>query len=168
MELDAQAGAFSGLRLKALLLSGDKYNLGIEGMYGGSMFASSALFPKTYGGGVRSEFYLSSSKSHAWMISPGLSGYYVPANRLNQREAQDFGEALGQAIGSALSEVPTRVVLISPNVDINWLYQFSRHFGFVAGLKVGAVMALNGTSSSNEELAGKLYPDLGLYIGTRF
>lgn len=167
-ELDAQGGLFSGLRLKAMLLSGDSYNIGIEGMYGGSTFANSAIFPTTYGVGVRSEFYLSSGRSHAWMISPGLDGYYVPAHPYTAAPAQDFGSALGQAFAAAFSDVPTRVVLLAPNVDINWLYQFSRHFGFVAGVKVGAAISLNGMSSTGEDLTGKINPDLGLYIGTRF
>lgn len=167
-ELDAQAGAFMGLRLKAIVFSGDSYNLAIEGLAGGSTFANSALFPTTYGGGVRTEFYLTSGKSHAWMISPGLAGYYVPAKSFKASEPQDWSQAIGQALASALLDVPTRVVLVSPNVDINRMFQFSRHFGFVVGAKVGAAIALNGTNSLGESLAGKVNPDIGLYIGTRF
>jgi hypothetical protein len=101
------------------------------------------------------------------MISPGLDGYYVPASRISRPETQNFGEAIGQAIQSVFYEVPTRVLAVSPNVDINWVYGRER-LSFVAGVKIGLAVALNGTNSDNESLQGKLYPDLGLYVGTRF
>ena len=167
-ELDAQAGVFSGLRLKALLVSGQTYNLGIEGMLGGSEFARAAFLPTTYGGGIRAEFYLSSGPKHAWMISPGIDGYYLPAMQVQGSQPQDIGQAIGQAIATAMVEVPTRVVVVSPNVDVNWLYQYSAHFGVVLGARVGLATAVNGENDSGQSLAGMSTPDLGLYVGARF
>lgn len=149
--------------------NGSKKNCKISDLAGGSLFANSALFPATYGGGIRSEFYLSSDhESKAWLLSPGVDGYYIPANPSNNGQPQDLGQAVGQAITTALIEVPTRVMLVSPNVDLNYLHQFSPHFCFVAGLRLGVAVGINGTNIDNENQAGKMTPDAGLYIGTRF
>lgn len=169
LELDAQYGSFAGFRLKVFVASGNSYHLAIEGMAGGSGFANSGLFPATYGVGVRSEYYLASGVSHAWMLSPGLDGYYVPANPYRPSDnTQDIGQALGQALATAFTDVPTRVVLLSPNVDVTWTIQMAQHLSFVVGAKLGAVIALNGTTSAGENLVGKVTPDVGLFIGTRF
>jgi hypothetical protein len=168
VEIDTHAGAFLGFRMKAFVYSNDLFNLAVEGVWGGSIFANGAIFPTTFGGGLRSEFYLSNSGNHSWMLSPGLGFYYVPAAPYVGSGSDDLGSAIGDAFGSALEDVPTRVASLSPSVDINWLYQFQPHFGFVAGVRVGAVVLLNGRNTLDEELAGKILPDYGLYIGLRF
>jgi hypothetical protein len=168
VEVDAQGGALSGLRLKAFPLSMSGFNLALEGMVGGSGFARSTLFDITYGAGVRGEFYLSSGPHHAWMISPGVDGYYVPASPLDLSSARNADQVIGQGLDYVFFGRPTSVMLLSPNVDLNWLYQASPHFGFVTGLRVGAAVAMNGMTRYGEALAGKLYPDVGFYIGTRF
>lgn len=148
VQLDVQAGVFSGLRLKGLIYSADTYNLAVEGLYGGSLFAENAFFPPTYGAGFRTELYLFSATNHAWIVSPGLNAYWVPR---------------WQEAGSLFGSVTQTMISLAPTIELNWLYQFAPHFGVVIGGKLGAAFMLSGLS----RMGGIWHPDGGLYLGFR-
>lgn len=170
LEIDAQGGFFDGLRIRAFMPSAGAWSFGIEGMAGVSFFSIPPIaVPLTYGAGARAVLNLASGPRHAWLISPGIDGYYIPASRFHPTTApQSPDDLFVQDLASALTDIPTRIVLLSPNVDFSWMYQLGRHFDLVAGARVGVATAVNGSDSTGRSLAGLVNPDLGLYIGARF
>ncbi|MDR3414621.1 MAG: hypothetical protein P4L83_00410 [Nevskia sp.] len=144
VELDLLLGVFIGARVKGIVYSANSFNLAIEGLAGYSFLGFdlfSARNTTTYGGGIRSEFVLASAGRHALMLSPGLDVYDLPSD------------------GSAW---------LAPNVDLNGLYQISRHFGLVYGLKGGAAIDLRGSRTYPALTRGDTGADAELYIGARF
>lgn len=156
VEFDAQAGLLTGGRLKVFISSSPTANLAVEGIYGGSFFASTLSMPSTFGAGVRLEAVIGSGPSHAWHLAPGLNVYFVPRQIIGPNDGSWVG-----GLARALVDVPTNVFLLSPNFDLSWMLQAGRHLGLVVGLKVGFGVSMSGRN------LGQVLPDLGLYLGVR-
>lgn len=130
--------------------------------YGGSV-----LFDGMYGFGVRIQHTVRDfgAKDHL-MVSPGLGVHIVPRwGAYETRYDSSFGYSYSNYSYNAL-------YYLAGDIDISWLHDFSPHFGFEFGIKVGIAGRLSGNVGHDYPsgiMWGKdLYPILSIYSGFRF
>lgn len=130
--------------------------------YGGSV-----LFEVMYGFGVRVQHTVRDfgAKDHL-MVNPGLGVHVVPQwGAYTTRYDSYYGYNISEYSYNAL-------YYLAGDIDISWLHDFSPHFGFELGLKVGIAGRLSGNVGNTYPrgiMWGKdLYPILSIYSGFRF
>jgi hypothetical protein len=113
----------------------------------GTSYGSSGVI----GLGGRVQYALASG---AWgdhlLVSPGLDLMFLG-------EDGDHGHHPREA-----------VTYLAPTVDISWLHDFDRSFGWELGVHAGIGIGLGGRDEDNEPAGGKLTPIISVYTGVRF
>jgi hypothetical protein len=119
-------------------------------------YAGSELFDFMAGGGVRVQFTAASSpgRGDALIIAPGLGMHFLPATE-----------------GGLLSYQSTRRGYVAADVDISWLHDFGKRFGYELGIKLGVAGRMFGTSDDHNDFSlfgSKGFPIINLFSGFRF
>ena len=136
VSIDLHLGLFTGLRVAILPYSDENLTVAVEGFYG----SLALLFGTAYGGGVRVQYRVASVTSNALLISPGVNVYFSPPSG-----GFIFGHTDNQ-------------VYVLANADISWLHEFTSHFGFELGARLGGGF----------ELSSQPLPQFELFTGVRF
>jgi hypothetical protein len=117
------------------------------------VFAGSELFDLMAGGGVRLQFTRDgNSRGDAFLLSPGLGIHVVPHSE--------------STAGSRLTET-----FAAADVDLSWVHDFSEHFGYELGLKLGIAGRLAGDGDrpfTFTTFNKDFFPILNIYSGFRF
>jgi hypothetical protein len=130
--------------------------------YGGSV-----LFDGMYGFGVRVQHTVRDfGTSDHLMVSPGLGVHILPQwATVEKRYDPNYGFSYYDCSYNSL-------YYLAGDIDISWLHDFSPHFGFEFGVKVGLAGRVSGTVGRDYPrgvMWGKdLYPILSIYSGLRF
>ena len=161
LALNIALGQPSVGRVGVKVLNRENNSLWLEA-YGGS-----ALFDSMYGFGVRLQHTAwTLGNGDTFFISPGLGVHILPdwyASRIwrpsHYRYYQDYRDR------NALS-------YLAGDVDFSWLHDFSPHFGFELGLKLGIAGRFSGDVGdvypSGVMWGRNLYPIVAMYSGFRF
>ncbi len=144
----------TGARLQGKIWSDENKSVVLEAAAGEGF--TSAGFNTTYGAGARLQINLAEDHAHknALFVSPGLDVYLLTTTP---------GEGGTDAL------VPyTNVYFVGANVDVAYVHQFARHFGWDIGLHGGAAVGLAGTGTTGADAAGSISPEVSLFTGFRF
>jgi hypothetical protein len=155
--LALQLGNFTGLRAQFIPFHGENFSVAVEG-FAGASFLPEIMPRETFGGGVRVSFTAAADAegNDALLVSPGVDFYF-----LNGTPGRGLSEYSGYG----------HVYYLATNADVSWVHQFSKHFAFELGARVGAAVAVNDGDPKRDELeslAGQVVPELGLFTGVRF
>lgn len=153
--VDLLAGLLTGVRVRIPTFPfGERARVVLEGMYGGVV--SEAGIGTMVGGGVRVQINVAQDRdgNDALMISPGIDVIAL-WDETPDTGWIDFGP-------------DSTVYLLSGNVDISWVHEFSRHFGLELGARLGGSVGLSGLTSGGEPAAGTFSPELSVFVGLRF
>jgi hypothetical protein len=164
VEVDGQAGFFSGVRAKGFIADTGGVKLAIEGMYGSSAFSRYDVYQTTWGLGARGEWTVDSGPSHSWILAPGLDVYYLPEDKKTSS-----GDSLDNDFFTGLFGVaPSPQFAISPNIDAQWLLAMASHLDLVVGIRAGISIVVTPVNAGYTSPDAKVYPDVGLFVGLRF
>jgi len=128
-------------------------------------FAGSVLWNGMYGFGVRMQHNaLNFRNGDQLMISPGVGVHILPSWEAYEHNIWHWGE--NNTYSNTLHAV-------YGDVDVSWLHDFSPHFGFELGMKVGVAGLVSGQVGSyyprSLMFSGKsAYPIIGVYTGFRY
>jgi hypothetical protein len=130
-------------------------------------YGGSALFDAMYGFGVRVQHTARDfGPNDHLMVSPGLGLHVIPRW---YTETKRYDPYYGYSV---YDQSYNTLYYLAGDIDISWLHDFSPHFGFEFGIKVGIAGRLGGTVGRNYPrgvMWGKdLYPILSVYSGFRF
>jgi len=133
-------------------------------------YSGSALFDAMYGFGVRVQHTAwTFGNGDSVLISPGLGVHILP-----DWYASDPTLHYSHRRGYWTSSYGhwSSLTYLAGDVDISWLHDFSPHFGFELGAKVGLAGRLSGDVGDcyprNLMWGRNLYPILAVYTGLRF
>jgi hypothetical protein len=136
------AGSPSGVRLEAFPFTSGNFKVAIEGFVGEQRLSFAG------GGGLRLQFRVVGNARNALYVSPGVDLYVSPPS------SQYFGHY-------------KTLYFVASDVDVSWVHEFSDHFAYELGLKVGGSVEFN--APAYESLSGTAFvPDLAIFTGVRF
>jgi hypothetical protein len=126
------------------------------------VYAGSELFDLMAGGGARVQFtaLANPERGDALLICPGLGVHVLPAH----------GSADEVYVNGAFERTTVRTYLAG-DVDISWLHDFSPHFGYEVGIKLGIAGRLEGTMGDYPRFvmfSRDLFPLINIFSGFRF
>jgi hypothetical protein len=128
--------------------------VGLEAFFGGG--GTQVGLATMVGGGLRLKIpVLSDHQNDVLFVSPGLDVFVVMKGQYTEDNAWYGGPY-------------SNVYFLAANVDISWLHEISKHFGFELGLQVGAGIAFAGQDGFNRVAAGEIQPQVSLFTGFRF
>lgn len=162
--LNLMLGQPSTGRVGVKVLARPNTSLWLEA-YGGS-----ALFDSMYGFGVRLQHTAwTVGNGDSIMVSPGLGVHILPDwytwdEALHYNRRRGFWESRRGHWSS--------LYYLAADVDISWLHDFSPHFGYELGVKLGFAARVSGDVGDNyprHVMWGRnAYPIVGVYTGLRF
>ena len=148
-------------RVAVKVLPRENDSLWIEA-YGGS-----ALFDSMYGFGLRLQHTAwSVGNGDTLFISPGLGVHILPEwYTTSGWRPSHFRYYQDERYRNVLC-------YLAGDIDFSWLHDFSPHFGFELGLKLGIAGRISGNVGDNYPSSvmwgSNLYPIVALYTGFRF
>lgn len=132
-------------------------------VYGGSV-----LVDAMYGFGARMPFTVKEfAGGDQVLVAPGVGAHVLPDWRTGRgyRRGFDWGDS---GVGTARSDL----YFLVGDVDISWLHDFSPHFGFELGLKLGLAGRVGGEVGDRYPRAlmfgRNFYPVVSVFTGLRF
>jgi len=132
--------------------------------YGGSV-----LFDAMYGFGARLQHTaIDFGHGDHLMVSPGIGLHIIPSWRVYERY-RGYDPYYGYVYSHYGSN---SLYYLAGDVDISWLHDFSPHFGYELGIKLGIAGRLSGRVGDDYPKAvmwgRNLYPIVSVYSGFRF
>jgi hypothetical protein len=133
--------------------------------YGGSV-----LFDAMYGFGVRIQHTaFDFGSGDRLMVSPGIGVHIIPSWYVHERQ-RGYDPYYGGY--SYYDRGYNSLYYLAGDIDVSWLHDFSPHFGYEIGVKLGIAGRLSGRVGDDyprSVMWGKnFYPILSLYSGLRF
>jgi hypothetical protein len=130
-------------------------------------FAGSAVWNAMYGFGVRMQHTaISFRNGDQLMVSPGAGIHILPNWDVYSERLYSGGWWYPDPC------YRNTLYFVYGDVDISWLHDFSPHFGFELGMKLGVAGLVSGNVGENYPrglMFGKsAYPIIGVYTGFRF
>lgn len=127
-------------------------------------FAGSVLFERMYGFGVRAQYTAFTFGSGGRvMVSPGVGVHILPTWSVYRHHAGSWEPDYGYR---------NSVAFLVGDVDVSWLHDFTPHFGYEIGIKLGLAGRVAGEIGNryprSVTFGRDLYPILALYSGFRF
>jgi hypothetical protein len=133
-------------------------------------FIGSVLFERMYGFGLRWQHTLFEFGGRdRLMLAPGVGVHVLPTwpARIERTRMDPWGFDY-----TTWDYYSNSLFYLFGDIDISWLHDFSPHFGFELGIKVGLAGRVAGTIGddypSNVTWGRHLYPVFSLYSGFRF
>lgn len=153
--LSFNLGTVNGLRALFIPVHTEDFSIAIEGIYGLSVNTVASL-RETFGGGVRASFTVASDgKNDAMLVSPGVDILFANGTP-----------------GHGLAEYSSygHIFYVATSLDVSYVHQFARHFGFEAGARIGAAVVVNdgNPKAGADSIFGKVTPEVGVFTGVRF
>lgn len=133
-------------------------------------FIGSVLFERMYGFGVRMQHtLLEFAGRDRVMFSPGVGVQILPTwtawEKHRRLDPWGFNYTYWTPVSNSL-------FYVFGDIDISWLHDFSPHFGFELGVKVGLAGRVGGNIGDDYPngitWGSSLYPIFALYSGFRF
>jgi hypothetical protein len=126
-------------------------------LYGGSEF-----FDGMAGGGIRVQFTAGANaeRGDAFLIGPGLGLHVLPGH----------GSVFGGLVDGGFERTTVRTYLAG-DVDFSWLHEFSSHFAYEIGIKLGLAGRLEGNSPDYQRFlmfSKDFFPIINVFSGFRF
>lgn len=134
-------------------------------------YGGSALFDWMYGFGARMQFTVKEFGSgDQLMVSPGFGAHVLPQW---QAETSRYYTSGYYSFGYYTSDYKrNNLYFLAADVDISWLHDFSPHFGYEIGLKLGLAFRVAGDVGDSYPgfvmFGRNLYPVISVYSGFRF
>ena len=151
--VDLFIGAPMGVRAAFFPYHTDDFGVSVEVIYGGNITTAGIM--ENVAGAVGVHFTVASDGvNDAFIIAPGIN-FYVGWDDSPDSGWIDFGP-------------DSTVYLLTTNAELMWVHDFARHFGLEIGLRLGGGVFLGGLDNNSEDVAGRLTPELALFIGFRF
>jgi len=136
-------------------------------------YGGSELFDWMYGGGARMQFTAKEfGHGDQIMIAPGFGAHVLPNQRIVTRSEYRSGYYSFGYYDYTYTK--STAVFLAADVDISWLHDFSPHFGFELGFKLGLAFRASGQVGDLARGVPKtmfnsnLFPVVSFFYGFRF